>query len=330
MRNSNYKKYINRLTCLFSVLLLVNLAGCATGKKKKVGGTMSGGFDDDNGAAEPQNSYSDRGYGSTFVHSLSNNSMTSRVVSRSNADQLSSKLKSSIRGSDAKAKKGLASMISGNRLAGKSLSSVLTLARKIADIELKSGVAKEIPETVKLEIGLTALQTKNFAMFDFMVLPLIRSKNRKIKAAAYNALGVVTLNEGRVPEAVQYFKSSLKAVSNYEAAMLNLGFVSLRYGDTSTANRMITRVKGDWFADTGKLVLSRQSGNKSEVSRLCKKIMAKKAHKPTIFNCGLFEWLANKNTKQAKILINKALKMRGGSPAWDQKGYKTLNAIRGG
>ena len=81
--------------------------------------------------------------------------------------------------------------------------------------------------------------------------------------------------------------------------------------------------------ESGLLVIARQSGDKEETDRLCKKLMTKKNHKPTIFNCGLHEWQSNKNAAKARLLINKALKLRGGSQDWDEKGYKVLNGIRG-
>ncbi|MEZ4742149.1 MAG: hypothetical protein R3B45_06860 [Bdellovibrionota bacterium] len=317
---------IELLCCSLSVLLIQ----CATGGNKPVGGRGPAAGDSNKATTKSKEiDSSDRGVGQTFVHSLSNNAMTSKVVSRANAAQLTSKLSSSAKGLDAKAKNALVSMISAQRLAAKPFSAILSDARQLADIELKAGVSHDLPEVVKLELALAALQSKDFGMFDFLILPLTTSKHRKIKAAALNALGVITLMEDRVPEAAEYFKDALKVVSDYEAAMLNLGFLSLKYGDLSTAKRMLARVHNDWFSESAKLIIARQNGENEEAGRLCKKLMGGKEHKPTIFNCGLFEWLGKKNIKQAKILINKALKLRGGSPEWDQQGYATLNQMRG-
>ena len=313
-----------RLNSTISIFAMFVLVSCATGgKKKKVGGSKavskaSENFDD---AEEERES------GSTLVSSLSNNPMTSKVVSGGNAEKALSRISGSMKGTDAQKKVKLKSKIAAQRLSRKSLSQVLSSARSLADIEMKSGLKKGLPSSVKLEIGIAAMMNKNFAMADFMLLPLKSSKNRKIAAGAYNALGVLALKEGRIPEAVKFFESALSKSSNYEAAMLNLGFVALNGGDLDTAKKMLNRVKPDWYTESGLLILARRQGNSSAAEAKCKKIMGKRKHKPTYFNCGLNAWFGEKNAKKARNLINSALKMRGGNTNWDQKGYKILEKI---
>jgi lipopolysaccharide biosynthesis regulator YciM len=306
-----------------NALMLVN---CATTSDKA-------GEGDDGDVKEVDKSEQDDGdrgkqSGSTFVNSLSNSSMTSWTVKRSRAESISKKLLDDAKGSDEKMKELLSSLVATQRLSGQNFPAVLETGRRLADVELKAGANKEIPDTAKLEIALAAAQASNFAMFDFMITPLLTSKDSKIRAGALNALGVITLDEGRVPEAVQYFKKALKSDSDYRPAMLNLGFVALQYGDLDTAKSMLTRVRQDWFAKSALLVIARQSGDKSETTSLCTKLLPR-SHKPTVFNCGLNEWLSNNSSAKARDLINKALKLKGGPPSWDEKGYEALNNIRG-
>ncbi len=312
---------------LVAVAAVIVLANCATKSDKPAGeGEDSNGLE---GSGSTEEVEKPRQSGSTYVNSLSNSSLTSWTISRAKAADISVKLEGAAKGSDGKIKETLASLIATQRLAGQNLQTVLETGRKLADVEMKAGANKDISDAAKLEIALAAVQSKNFAMFDFMVSPLLSAKDAKIRAGALNVMGVVTLEEGRVPEAVQYFKKSMSADSDYQPAMLNLAFVALQYGDLDTAKRMLGRVRPDWFTKSGKLVVARQSGDKAETTDLCGKLLPRN-HKPTVFNCGLHEWLSNNNAVKARDLINKALKMKGGPPSWDEKGYEALNGIRGG
>ena len=320
--------FLKRSSVVLIAYAALQLQNCATDSDKsggdKKGGDSEESKDDDDGDVDTK-----KQSGSTFVHSLSNSSLTSWTVSRSKADDISKGLLEDAKGPDEKIKGLLASLIATQRLSGQPIQTVLESGRRLADIELKAGVNNEIPDTAKLEIALAAVQSKNFAMFDFMITPLLTAKDSKIRAGALNAMGVVTLDEGRIPEAVQYFKKALKSDSDYQPAMLNMGFVALLYGDADTAKSMLNRVRPDWYTKSGQLVIARQSGEKATATKLCAKLMPR-SHKPTVFNCGLHEWLSNNSAVKAKELINKALKLKGGPPSWDERGYEVLNAIRGG
>lgn len=302
-------------------MCLAMLASCATGKKSTGGDSLvDDNFDDGGDDVRRQ--------GDSFVHSLSQNSLTSKTINKSSVAKVARSLANSLKGSDQSVKGKLESLIAAERLSGKSLNSILNRVRKLSELELKRGVDREIADEVKLEVGVAALQSKNYAMMDFMLLPLKKSKKAIVRAGALNALGVMHLKEGRVPEAVQLFHEALKSKSDFEAAQLNLGFIALKNGDQATAKKMFNRVPRDWFSDYGLLIAARQTNDLAEVDSLCESILKKRSHKPTLFSCGLYEWYAKKNASKAKKLIEKAASMSGGDPKWSEQGYRVLGEIQ--
>lgn len=310
---------------IIAIVTLIN--SCATSSDESVKGNRSSNSENRSSNSRNQSDNSNVNLSTKdFVVSLSNNNMTSLTVDGAKAEKALDRASNIKEGSDIKMKAQLAEKIAAQRLSRKGMGAVLGTAKKLADIEMKKGVQNEISPKVKLEIGIAAIYSQNYAMAEFMLDPLSTSKNRTVAAGALNALGVMTLKEGRVPEAMQLFKKSLSMVSDYEAAMLNMAFTALKYGDLDTARKMLGRLKIDWFSDYGKLVFSRQTGNDGEVKRLCEKLL-KENHKPSVFSCGLQAWYQEKNPKKARELINKALQMRGGPNAWEQKGYKILEQI---
>ncbi len=312
------------LGCLISVGPLLWSCASTDEEKGSVGGTGL--------IQRPSGGGNSEGYrrGQSLTHSLSNNKLTNRIVSRSNAKEVSNRLKGSVKGQDAKSKEALEGMVSAQRLSGVSVETIFKSVRQIADIELKKGVNNDVRDQIKLEVGLAALTQKNYALAEFMLEPLLTSKLAKVKAGAANALGIMAQKEGRIPEAVQMWKTALKAEPGYQAALLNLGFTSLEYGDFETARKMLTRLPEDWFTLSGLIVVNRLRGKNAEVKRLCDIVLKQKPnHKPSVFNCGLFEWQANKNAKKARSMINKAIKLPGGPQSWEQKGFRVLEDIKG-
>ena len=264
-----------------------------------------------------------------FVQSFANNPMTSHTVNKSKADQVAAKLESGMQGSKEKDKRGLEGLVSARRLAGKPLDEVINTAKHIAEIEMRRSVDKDISDDLKLEIAIAAMQNGKYALADFYLDQLVsKSKDASAKAGALNALGVIATRQDRIPEAVSLFKEALKVNSGYKAAKLNLGFLALGGGDFSLAKRMLSDMQGDWFVDSGLLIVARLENDSSRTDSLCAKVLGKKPdHKPTLFNCGVFEWQNKRNAEKAKEYLTKSVKVQGGQGSWDEKAYRLIGNI---
>src|SRR5690606_38649280 len=112
----------------------------------------------------------------TFVNSFSNNQLTSHTVSIGKADSLAAKFQGG------KDKKSLESRISAERLARKSSAQVLSVAKRLADLEMEKGAGRTVSEDVKLEIALAAISSKNYSLAEYYLQDLIGSKDAKAKA----------------------------------------------------------------------------------------------------------------------------------------------------
>ncbi len=64
---------------------------------------------------------------------------------------------------------------------------------------------------------------------------IIKKTAKKDTAFALNNLGVLYVSEGEIKDAVNAFRSSLRANVNYEIAAVNLGAIALKYGDLGRA-----------------------------------------------------------------------------------------------
>lgn len=277
------------------------------------------------GAQEPKSS-SRFIKGKSFVHSLNNNPLTSRMISFKTANRIAVDMSKS---SKSNSLQGFKNLIAAQRLAGAPISQILGLLKKLAAFVKKKNKANKIPEESLLELGLSALQHRQYGMAVFQFQSLLNAKNRRVRAGAYNAMGLIALREGRVPEAVEYWQQALKSASRYQASLLNLGFMSLKFGHFEAAKRYLSKVSGDWFAKSGLLVSNRLMNRTGVTSRICAKLLSSHPdHKPTVFNCGIHEWQSNNNIQKAKKLIGRALKMQGGPSAWDNHGYKILGSVQ--
>jgi len=309
-------------------LLLLTLDGCAGGKKNSSSEKLDSGSDEP--ASEPaDDAVSISASRKNLVQSFSNNGLTSHTISKSKADQLAAKIESGMQGAKDKDKRSLEGLVSARRLAGKPIDEVLNSAKLIAEIEMRKSVEKDISDDLKLEIALAAMQSGKYALADFYLDQLVsKSKDANAKAGALNALGVIAVRQDRIPEAVALFKESIKVNSGFKAAKLNLGFLALGGGDLGLAKRMLNDMQGDWFVESGLLIIARLENDNSKADNLCGKVLSKKPeHKPTLFNCGLHEWQGKHNADKAKDLLTKAVKARGGRAGWDEKAYRLIGNI---
>lgn len=265
----------------------------------------------------------------SVVFSNSDNFLTSRRINKQKAKALLAKLQKSLQSEPKQAKEHLTYLIAAERFSDENLSQIIETAKKLADIELQSGVEREISDSVKLELALAAIQNKNFSFAELYLDDLSKSKSKRVKAGAENAKGIIALIDGRIPEAVEFWKEALRVDANYEASLLNLGFVALMYGNFEFAKKMFEKIDDDWFAESGMLVASRLMGDTAVTSKLCDKLLVShKEHKATIFNCGVHEWQSNRNLPKAKQLMQKAISLRGGPSSWSEEGEKTLAKVK--
>lgn len=314
----------------FAYIFIASLGGCKSASKKG---------DDKLDSVQKDQPASPVGFGeeddspirtgSTYIHSLSNNPMTSRIASVKKATSYANKLSQQTRGAKGQTIANFESLIAAERIARVPLNRLLNHMRRLAEITRQGAKHHKVSELARLEIAIAAIQQNQYGMANFLLNDLRLAKNKKVKAGAFNAIGLLALRDGRVPEAVSYWKEALKANSNYVPALLNLGFISLMFGHFEATKRFLSQVDGDWFADSGLLVAERLMNNTQVTSRICSKLLkSRPKHKPTLFNCGIHEWQSNKNIAKAKQLISKALNTRGGPNSWDNRGYQVLESVR--
>lgn len=302
---------------------LLTAVACTTGEKNKGGAELES---KDKGEEKAGDAEAKEPNASanlvTLTNSLSNNPLTSHTVAASKAEDLVARFQ------DAKGRVQLESKVAAERLARKNLSQVLASAKKIAELEMEKSAGNTAPESTQLELALAALNAKNYAFSEYYLQILTDSKKPKIKAAAFNAIGVIALKDDRIPEAVLYFKQALKAVSNYKPAMLNLGFAALKGGDLETARKALADMQSDWFVQYGLISIARLEGNEGRAGDLCEKVLSKEPqHKGALFNCALFELQNKKNFARARDLTSKAASAKYGDLGWDERAMQLTNTI---
>jgi tetratricopeptide (TPR) repeat protein len=255
---------------------------------------------------------------------LSNNPATSFTYSKQKAENQVAKY-----GDKDKSKAGLASLLSAQRLAGRDANEGFNTARRIAALEVEKKIDSDLDDAVKLDLALTAMGDRKFAMAEHFFNQIItKGKSAAFKAAAYNAMGVIALNDDRVPEAVAFFRQALKLDDGYKAARLNLGLTALKGGDFDLAKRMLGDLQDDWFVKASLISVARLEGNTSQVESICKSVLGDHPkHKPTVFNCALHEFQGKRDYTAARELANKMVKIDGGSQGWDDQAYKLLERI---
>jgi tetratricopeptide (TPR) repeat protein len=318
---------MNQYKVLFVVgfLSLLNLNSCATKSEKSTKepsqqGDAKVSADEEEAVSGPEVSAQER----LVVQSLSNNPFTSKTVSISKASELATQFGQA----KSKTPRQAYGAIVANRLSGRGAQDSFNEAQIIMDKSLSKTPNADLPEDVKFELALSALQTNKYGLADFFLRDLANSKNVRIKAAATNTLGVISIRLGRIPEAVAIFREVLKLDPNFEAAKLNIGFLALQGGDTKTARAMLGGGTEDWFVDSAFISIDRLSGETDKAEQRCEKVLAKQPkHKPTLINCAINAYQGQGNFKKAREYLGRALQIPGGPAAWDDRSGKLLGVI---
>lgn len=313
------------------ILTLLAVAACSTTEKKDGGDVGGGGGGGAGGGGDSGGDGGGDGGGSaavsanrvTLTNSWSNNQLTSQTINRGKAESQAE----SISGKDKRSLEGKASAM---RLAGKGGSALMAIAKKIAEVEMEKTPNKEIDAALKLEIALAAMSSREFTLAFYFLEDITADKKAppRVRAGAYNALGVIALKDDRVPEAVVYFKQALGIEGSYKPAKLNLAFTALKGGGMPMAKSYISDFQNDWFAQYGMISIERMEGDTGRAADLCEKVLSKESsHKAALFNCGLLEAQNKKNFKKALELVSRAAKGKGGEPGWDERIQQGERAI---
>lgn len=260
----------------------------------------------------------------TLTNSWSNNPLTSQTINRGKAD-------SEAQAIDGKDKRSLEGKASAMRLAGKSGSAMLAIAKKIAEVEMKKAPNKEIDAALKLEIALAAMTSKEFALALYFLEEIAADKKApsRVRAGAFNAMGVIALKDDRIPEAVVEFRQSLKEDANYRPAKLNLAFTALKGGGLAMSKSLLGDMQNDWFVRYGLISVERMEGDTGKASEFCERVLDKESgHKAALFNCGLVEGQNKRNFAKAIDLVERANKAKGGEPGWDERIQSTERTLR--
>ena len=317
------------LGCSILVFIFGVFGGCSGDEKKgDVSDVGDGNNNDNDDDDDDESGGSFKGSGdrtsprSTLTQSLSNNILTSQTINISKAGQIVDKMQSG------KGKGFFEEKLSAERLARRGVGPVMATARRVAALEMEKGATNSLSDPVKLEIALAAMAAKNYYLAEYLLPLLVESKLPRVKAGAHNALGVMALIADRVPEAVLYFKESLKIVENYKPAMLNLGVSALKGGDLALAKRYLGDMQNDWFVQVNMITIARLEGNNSKAGELCSKLVSKYPdHKAALFNCALFELQNKEAYAKARSYAEKATRAKHGEAAWDEKVFNLTNTI---
>lgn len=264
----------------------------------------------------------------TFTLSVSNSPLTSKTVNREKAAGMAQSLNDQLKNPQFKDRQELIGLMSVQAVAGITVDNMLETAQKLVNLEMSKDIRRNMPEVAKLQIVLSAIRSRNFAMAEHFMLELENSKNKRVRAGLLTAEGYIALMEDRIPEAVYSWNEALKMDNNYEPARLNIGFIALRYGDYSTATRMLSNMQDDWFAATGLMIAARLAGDFDRAKSMCNRILSKKRnYKPALLSCALNKYEAEKKYDEAVKMLQDVAKLQPATPGIDEKAFKLIAKI---
>ena len=264
----------------------------------------------------------------TFAFSLGNNPLSSKTVDRKKAQDLAEGLAGSLKNPQFKDRKELVALMAARRFAGAGLNDVVNIAIKLVTIEIKKDVKKEMPEIAKLELVLAAIRARKLSFAEFYLPELRDSKNKSVKAAAFTAEGMIALLDGRLPEALYSWNEALKVESDYEPALLNIGFTAMKFGDFATARKRLSARGGDYTVATALISADRLTGNAAKADETCKELIAKHHdYKPLIYNCALNQYQGIGNLEQAEKMLKDMTKVKTDGGIYDEKAERLLMRI---
>ena len=265
-----------------------------------------------------------------LLQSLSANKLAGPQPNKAKAQRQVSKLEAALdKKEEGSPKDAYFALIAAERIAGVPFEQLLHRAQSLAELELQQGIVGSDWEGLKLELALAALKQGKYGYAATTLEELSSAKNKRVRAGAKNALGLLAIYDEHIPEAVRFWQEALQAAPDYEAALLNLGYLSLKYGAFEEAQKYFERLGADnGIVQSGLEVAVRLNGDNKQAGQLCALLLAQDPpHKPSVFNCGVYEWQARKNIPKAKKLMKQALNLEGGPADWASRGAKTLESL---
>lgn len=322
-------------------LFLLYIISCATAKKETVQKQQESQNEDNQENTQEQNDFSEKsvnindksisGNLINFTYSVSNNKSTSMTISQNSGQEINAILDNKL--SDEKKlpkdkkklvdfyMKSIAIMSATNR----EFDSVFALAKNV----LEKNPNKNQQEQIKINLAVSAYKNLNFSLSKYLAEKLfLTSKDRSIKAAAANLLGIIEIKKKEYQAGISYFKLALKYDNRYLASLLNLGFLSIKFGDFNGASRYLSSVPKDWFIKSGFVVIDRWSNSPNKIDNYCSSLKGKKSEFKTIlYNCALGYYQSLNKIDKASEFFTKAVNISSDDSSLDEKMYLFLDKI---
>lgn len=257
------------------------------------------------------------------TYSLGNTRMTSTYYDLAKANQSVNRHKE-----NSKSLGEIESRIASMRYAKSGVSSVWPSLENAANLFARQNYQANLPGEIKLDVALLAIADNDFDLAEYLLVDLLNSSKSELKAAALNAVGLIYIKEGRVPEAVLQWQAALKTAPDFKAAQLNLGFIALKHGDFENAKRYLGNLTNDWYASSGLMIVDRHEGNAKMAESKCERLLSSQSKNKLIsFNCGLFYYQEEGQAKKAKDLLTESATISQGPSSWSEKAYALIGRI---
>lgn len=302
------------LLCAITGIAVV-VSSCTTANKKG-----DDGMEDDAGSEAPQDpvSASVSTERRLVIQSLSRDATMQHPVNRQKVDQVAGRLAPTVQSGKAD-RRVLEVFLSAQRLGNQPLPEQAATARAIADLSMRKNVDFELSPAVRLELAISAVEAQRLGLAEFLLDPLLKLKEGRLRAAAFNLVGVIAVKQDRIPEAVVAFKESLKSSSDYRPAKINLGMLALDGGDFALARSMLGGSGDNALVASGEVTLARFKDGADQAAELCKSMTARHPdYKPLLFNCGLNELQGKRDAVAAKDYLSRMLRAPAGGRQADK------------
>lgn len=186
-----------------------------------------------------------------------------------------------------------------------------------------------------LEAGYSALVRKDFALAEYLFGKAAKTGKgvAGLEGAVRHAVGISLLKQGRVQQAVFEMRRAAGANDPHLPAVLTLGFMALRYGDYTGAERyfrVAMSVAGENVnSRIGLAAALRAKGKAGDAAALLQGVYAKmKDDRRVAWNYALtLSQIAGKET-EALAILDKYFQLPGSVPEIDSKAMELANRLQ--
>lgn len=186
-----------------------------------------------------------------------------------------------------------------------------------------------------LEAGYSALVRKDFAMAEYLFGKADKSGKGvpAVEGAVRHATGLSLLMQGRVQQAIFEMRRAAGANDPHLPAVLTLGFMALRYGDYTGAERYF-RVAMSVAAENansriGLAATLRATGKAGDAASLLQGVYAKnKDDRRVAWNYALTLSQISGKEKEALAILDKYFQLPGSVPEIDSKATELANRLQ--